>query len=782
MGHDDDETGGSGPLIEEAVSPRLIARAEPPAPAEGAEGELAEGEGGDDAWPRYKTMVIEAGMSLNRVFYPAAVLEASIKLLEGKPVYIEHSEPGDIFGFEGRSIRSKVGWWSDAKFEKVDGTAGIVATMNLYNSSPEPWLAARIEEALARERQEDIGVSIAARAKTDYKKDEEGVYREVQEILEYRSADVVGEPAAGGRPLRIAASIGKDEAVDKIESATSFAELLEADPSMTLEKAKELRPDLFETKAEETEEEEETTETTETTDPPKPTETLTEKKKNKPTGEPSTGPSISEVVESQTLLNAQVSAIAAAQAKQYLDAKLAEAKLPKALEEMAREKAKDLVDPMKIDEVVDDFVKIHKASVESAPAPTGAPSIAFPMMGVSANSTVTPLDRVVASMDRFFGAEKFLSADGKTEIEESELFRVGSLQQLYHMLTGVAPTEAQGWGIHEGGLLYEAVNAPIPGANTVGFGGPATYLPNLPAAPASLVSLPGIFGISMNRAKGDIYRGQMRWWEPIVSYKDINNMKEQEYVQADDFPVMPIREELQDYAVVRQGDNVERWMPAERGHMAQVSRLSIINDDLDAFRDIPMRFAKSATRTINEYVAGLFTAGSGAGRNLSDGNAVMHSSHGGNVGASALSRASLTTGIQAIEEQEDTAGGRLDLTAEFLLVPNRLRPTAHELLASARVPDNANNAVNWLNSYGIERTINVPNWSDVNNWYLMAGPSQITSIQLGFLGGRRVPDFIAQTSPTEGLNYTHDVMSWKQRWDFGGDFVEYRGVYGAIVT
>ena len=734
---------------------------------------LREGEGGD--WPRYRMVVIESGMSKNRTFYPASVLEASIELLEGKPIYVEHNEPGDMFGFEGRSMRSKVGWWSDVSFdEKETGIPSIIATANLYESSPEPWIAERIGEALRQGRPEDVGISISARGKSRYKRDDEGVYRDVTEILEYESADVVAQPSAGGRPLKIAASARKDEAVTKIEEAKSLAELLEAAPEMTLEELKEARPDLFEAAKDDTPEQEEEEETTQE-EATKLNERVT------PTDNDSA--EVKALRENQARVDTQLAGILAAQSAQYLEQAMEAKSLPEPIREILRERVKAMKEAPAantIDTMVDEMVKVHEASIESAPSPSDAIAVSYPGWGAP-NSSVDTLDRVVASMDRFFGAEKFLSADGKTEIPESDLFQITSLKELYARLTGGDPLNPNGI-VYQTGLLHEAVSATVPGANTVGFGGAAAHVPALPSAPSGLADLAGVFGISMNRAKGDIYRGQRRWWEPIVSYKDISNMKEQEYVQGDDFPVMPIRQELQDYAVVRQGDNVEKWMPAERGHMAQVSRLSIINDDLDIFRDIPMRFAKSATRTINEYVAGLFTANSGAGRALSDTKAVMHADHGANVGTAAFSRTALTTGIQVIEEQTDTAGGRLDLQASYVLIPNRLRPVAYQLLSSQLVPDSANNAVNWLNSYGIEDTIVVPNWADENNWYLMASPAQITSIQLGFLGGRRIPDFIPQTSPTEGLNYTHDVMSWKQRWDFGGDFVEYRGVYGSIVS
>ncbi len=79
-------------------------------------------------------------------------------------------------------------------------------------------------------------------------------------------------------------------------------------------------------------------------------------------------------------------------------------------------------------------------------------------------------------------------------------------------------------------------------------------------------------------------------------------------------------------------------------------------------------------------------------------------------------------------------------------------------------------------------SIVVPNWTDATNWYLMADPAQVTMIEMGFLYGKEVPDLESQENPATGMVFTNDVISFKVRWDFGGDWLDYRGAYGSIVA
>ena len=76
---------------------------------------------------------------------------------------------------------------------------------------------------------------------------------------------------------------------------------------------------------------------------------------------------------------------------------------------------------------------------------------------------------------------------------------------------------------------------------------------------------------------------------------------------------------------------------------------------------------------------------------------------------------------------------------------------------SAQEPGSANNDINPLQGKVVP--IAVPNWTDTNDWYLMADPAQIEGIELGFLNGRQEPEILVQDNQTAGTVFTRIVMS-----------------------
>ena len=65
---------------------------------------------------------------------------------------------------------------------------------------------------------------------------------------------------------------------------------------------------------------------------------------------------------------------------------------------------------------------------------------------------------------------------------------------------------------------------------------------------------------------------------------------------------------------------------------------------------------------------------------------------------------------------------------------------------------------------------------DTNNWYLVAKPSSIATIEIGFLRGMQLPQVFMKE------DFDREVIWYKGRLVFGGAVLDYRGFYGAIVS
>ena len=195
----------------------------------------------------------------------------------------------------------------------------------------------------------------------------------------------------------------------------------------------------------------------------------------------------------------------------------------------------------------------------------------------------------------------------------------------------------------------------------------------------------------------------------------------------------------------------------------------LINDDLGAFRNIGRELGLAATNTISDFVIGFIKNNPV----IYDNVALFHANHG-NLGALALSESTLSVAITAMREQTSESGNPLNIVPGYLVVPAELEFTAKKLVSSALVPGGSLNDINVLQ--GIVEVLVEPLFTDANNWYLVAKPSSIPTIEMGFLGGRETPEILVKE------DFERDVVWYKGRIAFGGAVLDYRGFYGAIVA
>ncbi len=195
----------------------------------------------------------------------------------------------------------------------------------------------------------------------------------------------------------------------------------------------------------------------------------------------------------------------------------------------------------------------------------------------------------------------------------------------------------------------------------------------------------------------------------------------------------------------------------------------LINDDLGAFRNIGRELGHAAQITINDFAIAFIRDNAA----IYDTKALFHADHD-NLGSTALSESSLGAGITAMRQQTSEKGNPLNIEPGFLVVPPELEFTAKKLINSTLIPGSPNNDVNVLQ--GMVEVVVEPLLTDSNNWYLVAKPSSIPTIEVGFLGGRETPEVLVKE------DFDRDVIWYKGRIVFGGAVLDYRGFYGAIVS
>ena len=729
---------------------------------------LSEAAGNTSETPKYKMLVIREGMSKNRVKYPGSVLRESVRLLNGRSIYVDHPEGARTGQAKERSLATKAGWWSNAKYEEsiptADGssTGGITATANLFSpsNSPVSWLPGMIQESIDRGNPEAVGISILAGGQVKFSRDAGGVYKEAVSIEMYTSADAVAEPGAGGHPLAFVASKGVDLEVDALET-------------LTLEQLRESRPDLYATIVE-------TVRAASPEPAPAPAPAPTPAAPVAPVADPAVTALVESLQTQQTQMTEMLNTMHINTTSALLESILVETNLPPTVRTRIRNRVSgSIMAESAIRELVGEYVETARAVVTDPDSPTSLPPGAIIPFGQAvasghlAEGQVAPLDQVMLSLDDYFGAPVDPKFKGKFP-------KIRSFAEAYRQITG--DYEVDGRINKQRSVLGDLwFREAIPGRDF-------QFVEALPGAASVIgggtITMTGLLGTSMNKALFNFYQEQPRWWESVVTKTDLNNMKVQDRIRLANFGSLTNRTvDGAEYTELAWGETKEQYSPTEYGNVVPVGRIAIINDDLKGIQSIPRLLAQSAVTTINEYVANLFTQGSGLGPTLTDTFRVFDASnHQNNLMHATLTRANLIAARQRIMKMKNDASKVIGLMGRHLLVPIDLEDTAYELINTANVPDSANNAKNILadTNQGVRNVIVVPQLTDVDNWYLMADPGQITGIEMGFLFGREEPELFQQDNPTVGMVFTNDVMNHKIRWDFGGDWLDYRAAVASV--
>lgn len=177
---------------------------------------LTEGEGAPDG-SRWRVVVIEEGLSKNRNRYRRTVLEAAASKYEGVPVYWDHAAGV-------RSARDIAGFLTGIAPTTEGQTFALTGTLNVTD----PQLRTGLMEAHRLGNAALYGLSHDAAARTQIVQEGTAAVRDVLEIQQVLSVDVVSRPAAGGRVVRLAAGDGGAEAVTQEQEIHMFEKLIEA--------------------------------------------------------------------------------------------------------------------------------------------------------------------------------------------------------------------------------------------------------------------------------------------------------------------------------------------------------------------------------------------------------------------------------------------------------------------------------------------------------------------------------------------------------------------------
>jgi len=259
-------------------------------------------------------------------------------------------------------------------------------------------------------------------------------------------------------------------------------------------------------------------------------------------------------------------------------------------------------------------------------------------------------------------------------------------------------------------------------------------------------------------------------WRRIVDVTDLNDFRTVERVRFGGYGDIPVVAEGADYlALGSPSDEKATYAAGKRGGLETITREMILNDDVNVIRQLPVKIARAAKRTLSKFAFDFILTNPV----IYDGVALFHATHG-NLGGAALADASFAAGRLAMQAQTELdSGQQLYVTPKYLLVPDDLEETAYNMFKR-----DTNNDETFVQSLKPEV---VPVWcqADANDWHLLADPRDCTCIEIGFVNGQQEPEMFVQENPNEGSMFAADKLTYKVRHEYGGGITDYRGAYSS---
>ena len=249
--------------------------------------------------------------------------------------------------------------------------------------------------------------------------------------------------------------------------------------------------------------------------------------------------------------------------------------------------------------------------------------------------------------------------------------------------------------------------------------------------------LPIILGNTANISMAEGYETAEETWSEFCAEGSVSDFKQHTIARASEADDLDEILEDGEYKHGDMSESKEAYKIGTFGKKFGISRVAIINDDMDALTDTPKKYGEAAARKIGDIVYAVINANSAMG----DGTALFHADHGNLGSAAVIGMVPMGAGIKAMRLQKDLKGKRsLNIRPQFFLAPASIEAAA-EVFFSSENFDATNKGATRNNIYAGSKykRIYEARLDDVSETaYYLLGPKGKT-IKVFFLHGNKTP-------------------------------------------
>lgn len=236
------------------------------------------------------------------------------------------------------------------------------------------------------------------------------------------------------------------------------------------------------------------------------------------------------------------------------------------------------------------------------------------------------------------------------------------------------------------------------------------------------------------------------------------------------------------------------------GRRIPLSWETLINDDLDAFADIPRRLGNAARRSEERFATSLYATSTGP-------DSTFFATGNANKTDVQLNVDGLQEAMRMLGEQRDTEGSPIYIEAATLVVPPSLEVPARNILNATEIlaangggPGTGNDQLRVTNWMRNRVSLIVNPWLPIIDtttgstaWYLFANPNAgRPAMEIGRLIGHESPELFQKSpnatrvgggtvDPTDG-DFDTDSVEWKVRHVLGGTLMDPKSALASTGT
>lgn len=310
---------------------------------------------------------------------------------------------------------------------------------------------------------------------------------------------------------------------------------------------------------------------------------------------------------------------------------------------------------------------------------------------------------------------------------------------------------------------------------------------NVGLAAVDSTTMAGIVANALNKVVVTQFQKYPRFWEPVVTRRDFATLQQIRWITLGGVGELPTVSEGAAYTEMTWDDATQTSDWVKKGGYLGITLEAMDRDDVSKIGQAAPALAQAAYLTFGKAFSAIFTAQTGTGPDLADGDALFHTNHA-NLGTSAFSVAAWQATKLAMKKQTElNSGERMGALCfpRYVLCPMDLTETVIEILATENRAGTMDHYVN-VDAEGETRTarlanaaarvIEVPFWTSTTNWAAAADPTFYPSIGVGYRFGDS-PEIFSVADANSGLMFSNDVMPIKVRWFFAVGPTDHRGLY-----